>query len=56
MADAVEAVINRRDAVERLGAVGTEPWFARGDVLGAWVKDDMPRWVAHAKEAGIVPQ
>src|SRR5262245_59818086 len=56
MADAVEAIINRGDAVERLGIVGTEPWFARGDELGAWLKADLPRWVAHAKEAGIDPQ
>ena len=56
MADAIETIVNRPDAAARMGALGTERWFAPGDVLGAWVKEDVPRWAAHAREAGINPE
>ena len=56
MGDAIEKIVSRPDAKERLGILGTEPWFGRGDVLGRWVKEDVPRWTAHAQEAGISPQ
>jgi len=55
MSAAVEKIVNRPDAGERLGAMGAEPWFAGSPELTTWVKDDMPRWAAHAKEAGIDP-
>ena len=56
MAEAVGKIVSRPDAVERMGALGTEPWFGSSAELGQWLKDDLPRWAAHAKEAGINPQ
>ena len=56
MANAVETIMRRPDATERLGNLGAEPWFARADALDAYVKADIPRWAAHAKEAGIQPE
>ena len=56
VAAAVEKILQRPDAAERLGVLGTEPWFGSGAELAAWVEDDVPRWLAHAKAAGIAPE
>ena len=56
MADATQRILARPDAVERLGALGTEPFFAGPEELAAYVVADLPRWAAHAKEAGIEAQ
>ena len=56
MAAAVKQIVERPDARERLGVLGTEPWFGTSEELAEWVKADVPRWQAHAKEAGINPE
>ena len=53
MADAIETIMSKPDTNECLGLLGAEPWFARADVLDTYVKEDISRWAAHAREAGI---
>lgn len=53
MAAATDQFGKRADTAQRLGNLSAEPFFAGSGELVAYVRDDMPRWAAAAREAGI---
>ena len=56
LADAMAAILSKPDVVAKIEGTGTELFYAPPDEFAAFMKADLPRWIAAAKEAGIEPQ
>ena len=56
VSDALGVIIRKPDIAQKIGAMGTELYYAPTAEFTAFVKSDIPVWHAHAKTAGIVPQ
>ena len=56
LADAIGAALKKPDVVAKIEGTGTELYYLTGAAFSDFVKADLPRWAAAAKEAGIEPQ
>jgi len=54
--EALRSIIALKEVADKMNGMGTEPWYLPNKVFGAFVKDDIPVWAAHAKIAGIEAQ
>jgi tripartite-type tricarboxylate transporter receptor subunit TctC len=56
LADAIKAILARPDIRRRLVDIGTDVYFAGPAEFGTFVKDELPKWLALIREAGIEPE
>jgi tripartite-type tricarboxylate transporter receptor subunit TctC len=56
LANAVQAAGKSEDVKSRLALAGGEPMTLTLDDFGVFLKNDVPKWAAIAKHAGLVPQ
>jgi len=55
LSDNLRTILARPDVVARIGTMGIEPYYAPSDVAAAFIRADLPKWQALAREAGIEP-
>ena len=56
MSGALGKLLGDAAFVERLHAVGPEPYYLSPQPFAEFVKADIPVWAEHARVAGIEPQ
>jgi tripartite-type tricarboxylate transporter receptor subunit TctC len=55
LSDNLRTILARPDVVARIGMMGIEPYYAPSEVAAAFIRTDLPKWQALAREAGIEP-